>query len=165
MTGHSSAVYSVAFSPDGQKLASGSDDNTIKIWNITTGKAITTLTGHSSSVYSVAFSPDGQKLASGSSDNTIILWDLNFDDLLRSACNLLNYYLIGHPEVLADLSTCQTPSRKEKAASVLVIQGEKLAQNNEINAAIDKFDKAQQWDKSLKFDPQKKAQEFANKGK
>ncbi|QIR36511.1 ribosome assembly protein 4 [Tolypothrix sp. PCC 7910] len=164
LTGHSSSVISVAFSPDGQKLASGSFDNTIKIWDIATGKAIATLTGHSSSVTSVAFSPDGQRLASGSFDNTIILWDLNLDDLLHSGCNLLNYYLIAHPEVLADLPTCQTPSRLQQGATVLVIQGEKLAQNDDINAAIDKFRKAQQWDKSLKFDPQAKAQEFANKG-
>uniref|UniRef100_UPI0030D7EAD5 hypothetical protein n=1 Tax=Nostoc sp. 106C TaxID=1932667 RepID=UPI0030D7EAD5 len=159
-------VNSVVFSNDGQKLASASDDKTIKIWDITTGKAITTLSGHSSAVKSVAFSNDGQKLASGSADKTIKIWDLDFNNLLRSGCELLNYYLIAHPEVLADLPTCQTPSRLLQGATVLVIQGEKLAQNDDdIDAAIDKFRKAQQWDSSLKFDPQVKAQEFANKGK
>ncbi|OUL37177.1 hypothetical protein BV372_03540, partial [Nostoc sp. T09] len=151
--------------PDGQKLASGSGDNTIKIWDISTGKAIKTLTGHSSAVNSVVFSPDGQNLASGSDDKTIILWNLDFDDLLRSGCSLLNNYLIAHPEVLEDLPTCQTPYRKEKGATVLVIQGEKLAQNDDINAAVDKFHKAQQWDSNLKFNSKVKAQEFANKGK
>ena len=69
LTGHSDWVRSVAFSPDGQLLASGSDDNTIKLWQPGTGNQIRTLTGHSNWVISVAFSPDGQLLASGSDDN------------------------------------------------------------------------------------------------
>ncbi|MGI2909791.1 WD40 repeat domain-containing protein, partial [Hassallia sp. VBCCA 56010] len=73
---HSNSVRSVAFSPDGKTLASGSDDNTIKLWDVATGKLSQTLTGHSNSVRSVAFSPDGKTLASGSDDNTIKLWDV-----------------------------------------------------------------------------------------
>ncbi|MCF3622376.1 WD40 repeat domain-containing protein [Planktothrix agardhii] len=73
---HSSLVYSVSFSPDGKTLASGSGDNTIKLWDVTTGKEIHTLQGHSSVVSSVSFSPDGKTLASGSDDNTIKLWDV-----------------------------------------------------------------------------------------
>ena len=68
-------VYSVAFSPDGQTLASGSRDDTIKLWNVATGGSIATLTGDSCGVYSVAFSPDGQTLASGGY-KTIKLWDV-----------------------------------------------------------------------------------------
>ncbi|MBD2236342.1 PD40 domain-containing protein [Aulosira sp. FACHB-113] len=117
LAGHSSYVSSVVFSPDGQKLASGSSDKTIKIWDITTSKVIKTLTRNSSYITSVVFSPDGQKLASGSSDKTIILWNLDFDDLLRSGCQLLNDYLIKHPVVLADLPTCQTPFRLEQGVN------------------------------------------------
>jgi WD40 repeat protein len=76
LTGHSHWVLSVAFSPDGQTLASGSHDKTIKLWDVKTGKLRYTLRGHSGSVRSVAFSPDGQTLASGSGDKTIKLWDV-----------------------------------------------------------------------------------------
>jgi WD40 repeat protein len=68
---------SIAFSPNGQTLASGSIDETIKLWNWRTGEIIRTFTGHSAIVWSVAFSPDGQTLASGSHnghDGTIKIW-------------------------------------------------------------------------------------------
>lgn len=77
LSGHSGEVNSVAISPDGQTLASGSEDKTIKLWNLRTGELKTTLTGHSDGVKSVAFSPDGKTLASGSADYTIKLWQLH----------------------------------------------------------------------------------------
>ncbi|KAJ5647182.1 hypothetical protein N7490_003554 [Penicillium lividum] len=75
LEGHSGWVRSVAFSPDSQTVASGSDDNTIKLWDAKTGKELQTLEGHSGWVQSVAFSPDSQTVASGSGDKTIKLWD------------------------------------------------------------------------------------------
>jgi hypothetical protein len=75
LTGHSSSVNSIAFSPDGRTIASGSDDNTIKLWDATSGSNIRTLTGHDADVLSVAFSSDGRTIASASDDYTIKLWD------------------------------------------------------------------------------------------
>ena len=76
LTGHSHIVNSVTFSPDGRTFASGSDDNTIKFWDVQSQGQIATLTGHSNGILSVAFSPDGWTLASGSLDKTIKLWDV-----------------------------------------------------------------------------------------
>ncbi|KAN0075156.1 hypothetical protein V8E54_007767 [Elaphomyces granulatus] len=76
LTGHSRQVNSVAFSPDGKRVVSGSYDSTVRVWDIATGQADQTLTGHSRAVTSVAFSPDGKKVASGSSDQTVRVWDI-----------------------------------------------------------------------------------------
>jgi WD40 repeat protein len=84
LTGHSNSVNSVAISPDGQILVSGSDDNTIKIWQLSTGQELRTLTGHSDSVNSVVISPDGQTVVSGSSDKTIKIWQLSTGQELRT---------------------------------------------------------------------------------
>jgi serine/threonine protein kinase len=78
------SVYSVAFSPDGQVLASGSDDGTIKLWEVKTGRVINSLRGHSNLVSEVAFSPDGKVLASGSYDSTIKLWEVKTGRVINS---------------------------------------------------------------------------------
>ena len=65
----------MAFSPDGQRLASASADQTVKIWDSATGKELFALKGHAGRSASVAFSPDGQRLASASSDQTVRIWD------------------------------------------------------------------------------------------
>ncbi|OKH56980.1 AAA-like domain-containing protein, partial [Scytonema sp. HK-05] len=80
LEGDSSYVTSVAFSPDGKTIASGSDDNTVRLWNLN-GQQLKTLSKHSSSVTSVAFSPDGKTIASGSDDNTVRLWNLKGEHL------------------------------------------------------------------------------------
>ena len=75
LTGHTDVV-SVAFSPDGQTLVSGSLDNTLRLWDVVTGQHLQTLTGDSQEFTTVVFGPDGQTLVSGSWDGTIRLWDV-----------------------------------------------------------------------------------------
>jgi WD40 repeat protein len=83
LEGHSDAVVSIAFSPDGRSLLSGSIDTTVGLWDISTGKMIQRLQGHASGVMSVAFSPGGHYAVSGSQDGMLIVWDLAKGEPIR----------------------------------------------------------------------------------
>ena len=75
LKGHKDAIYSLALSPDGKSLATGSYDQKIVLWDAQTGKEIKTLSGHNGCIYGLAFRPDGKILASSSADRTVKLWD------------------------------------------------------------------------------------------
>ena len=95
LSGHTSWVWGIAYSPDGSLLASASADERVKIWDVETGEEIQTLQGHTSTVWQVDFSPDGGILASASWDDTIKLWDVDTGSELRT--------LSGHSDWVYDI--------------------------------------------------------------
>jgi WD40 repeat protein len=82
--GHAREVWGVAFSPDSQRLASAGWDNTVRVWDLKTGRTLLTFKEHTLRVTGVAFSPDGQRLASGSHDQTVKVWDAESAQVVRT---------------------------------------------------------------------------------
>jgi WD40 repeat protein len=76
LVGHTSTVFSAAFTAGGKTLATGGADQTVRLWDTATRKEQAVLKGHAEAVWSVAFSPDGQTLASAGADRIVILWDV-----------------------------------------------------------------------------------------
>jgi WD40 repeat protein len=99
LEGHSSSVTSVAFSHDSTRLALVSSDNTIKVWDASSGACVQTLKGYSSSVTLVAFSHDSTRLALASSDRTVKIWDASSGacvQTLKSYSSSVNSVAFSH---------------------------------------------------------------------
>ena len=77
LAGQAGTTFSVAFSPDGTRVAAGRMDKTAKVWDVGTGQVLFTLSGHGGIIYSVAFSPDGKRLTTASADATVKVWDVS----------------------------------------------------------------------------------------
>ncbi|CAD8169269.1 unnamed protein product [Paramecium pentaurelia] len=106
LEGHSDQVVTVCFSPNGTTLASGSEDKSIRLWDVKTGQQKFKLDGHSHAVLSLCFSPDETTLASGSEDKSIRLWDVKTGQL--------KFKLDGHTHAV--LSLCFSPDETTLAS-------------------------------------------------
>jgi WD40 repeat protein len=96
LEGHTGPVMSVTVTGDGQHVVSGSEDNTVKVWDLSSGRLLRSLEGHTGKVTSVAVTGDGQHIASGSSDKTVKVWEIatgNSRELFGSDSAILNLAL------------------------------------------------------------------------
>ena len=110
LVGHREDIATLAVSPDGRLLASGSNDADIRLWDMATGQSLKTLTGHTNAVRSVAFSPDGQTLASGSVDRTVHMWDVCSGQALQT--------LQGHADAVVSVAfSPAAPGRHRRIGS------------------------------------------------
>ena len=93
LNGHAGAVSAVAFSPDGETIASASDDGMVGLWDAATRKQLGRLSGHTDAVSAVAFSPDGKTIASASYDQMVRVWEevlwASVAELRASVCDIL----------------------------------------------------------------------------
>jgi WD40 repeat protein len=84
LEGHIGQIKALVFSYDGQLIATGSDDLTVKLWNAITGKCLITFKGHTRTIKSICFSPNSKILSSCSEDGTIRLWDIKTGECLKT---------------------------------------------------------------------------------
>ena len=109
---HTGPVVSVVFSPEGDTLASASTDNTIRLWDVSSGTLKKTLTGHTGGIYEIVFSPQGNILASASSDTSVRLWDvvtgIHIRKLTGNTNKVTNVVFSPEGDTLASASTDNT---------------------------------------------------------
>jgi WD40 repeat protein/serine/threonine protein kinase len=115
LQGHDKEAWTLAFSPDGSLLASGSDDNTIKIWDVETGRELLTLKGHDKTVTCLAFFPELDRIASVSLDGRLILWELSREETGTEKISARKTVLHSGPDPLRALAI--SPDRQHMAVA------------------------------------------------
>ena len=102
LSGHNQTVNQVAFSPDGETIATGSNDNTIRLWDAQTGELLNVLEGHQGRINRLVFSPDSTWLVSGADDNTLRKWDVVGAELLETLELGDENWRVGFLDILKD---------------------------------------------------------------
>lgn len=151
LSGHSDTVYSVAFSPDGTRLATVSGDRTAKMWDATTGKVLLTLSGHTDMVTGVAFSADGALLATNSLDGIARVHALQIDDLMA----------LGRRRISRSLTSaeCERYLHQDRCPPTVmalgaIVEGHRRARVGDIDGAVASLREAWELDPQLAFDPE-----------
>ncbi|MGH8525488.1 MAG: WD40 repeat domain-containing protein, partial [Gammaproteobacteria bacterium] len=162
---HQDSVSAVSFSPDGKTLASGSDDYTVRLWDLATGKELRRLS-HESVVYAVSFSPGGKTLASASRDNAVRLWLWQPQDLMVAACERSTRNLRWDEWRLyfEDLPYAKTCEHLPVHQSVIE-RAQQLAKSANVAEATAVFKHVSEIEPSMKLDPSAEAERWERKGK
>jgi len=162
---YSGRVLDTNFSPDGTGIVTAHSDSTARIWDAASGEMVAELQ-HEGSVNHARFSPDGSRIITVSRDGlgeVIRIWQVNdLDSLLSRGCQHLETTFMTAPAALEILSVCQTPARKKAAASALVKIGDAFATEGQIDVAIERYQKALEWDPALQINPTQRAQRLAS---
>ncbi|MGH8513989.1 MAG: WD40 repeat domain-containing protein, partial [Gammaproteobacteria bacterium] len=162
---HQDSVSAVSFSPDGKTLASGSDDYTVRLWDLATGKELRRLS-HESVVYAVSFSPGGKTLASASRDNAVRLWLWQPQDLMVAACERSTRNLRWDEwrlyfEGLPYTKTCEQLPVHES----VVNHAQQLAKAGNVAEATALFQRISDIEPNAKLDPTAEADRWERKAK
>ena len=135
LEGHEDGVSSVAWNPAGTRIVSGSQDDTLRIWDAATGTSLQTLEGHRDQVISVAWNPAGTRIVSGSEDNTLHIWESRLEDAIpfwraaslrdelhRWVDSLFNEHVFLEP-VLAALHADRSHSEEMRQGAIRLAEG------------------------------------------